>query len=164
MVFLIRVQIFIFRYQNSKAMSQHVEVVLVEDNRTDAELTIRALKQSNLADNLLHLKDGAEALDFVYGEGNYAGRNIEDTPKLIIMDLRMPKLNGIDVLKKLKSDNNTKNIPIIILTSSYQLGDVKESYALGANSYVVKPVEFDAFVKVVSELGHYWLSVNKAPV
>ncbi|HXB13858.1 MAG TPA: response regulator [Bacteroidia bacterium] len=138
-----------------------VEILLIEDNPDDAALTIRALKKHNLANRLTHLKDGVEALEFIYGTGAYAGRNISVTPKVILLDLKMPKVNGIEVLTKLKSDNATKAIPVVVLTSSAEDPDIKKCYELGANSYIVKPVEFDNFTKKISELGMYWMVLNK---
>jgi two-component system response regulator len=144
-------------------MNNEVDILLVEDNLYDAELTIRALKKNNLANNLIHLKDGEEALDFLFGEGIYANRSIEHKPRVILLDLKMPKLNGIEVLKKLKSDERTKRIPIVVLTSSKEDPDIQTCYDLGVNSYVVKPVEFDQFFKAVSDLGLYWMIVNQIP-
>ena len=137
------------------------EVLLVEDSPYDAELTIRELTRRHLANKLVHLKDGAEALDFIFGTGEYSGRNISNVPKVILLDLKMPKVNGLEVLERIKSDPRTKMIPIVILTSSAEDPDIKKSYALGANSYIVKPVEFDNFSKTVNELGMYWIVVNK---
>lgn len=142
-------------------MKQEIDLLLVEDNASDAEMTIRVLRKNNLANRLLHIKDGAEALDFLFGEGAYAGRHIEQTPKLILLDLKMPKVNGKEVLQKIKSDARTKKIPVVILTSSREDADIKECYNLGVNGYVVKPVEFDEFHKAISDLGLYWLVVNE---
>ena len=144
-------------------MNQEIEVLLVEDNASDAEMTIRALKKNNLANRLLHLKDGAEALDFLFAEGEYSGRQIENTPKVILLDLKMPKVNGKEVLQKIKSDARTKKIPVVVLTSSREDPDIQECYSLGVNGYVVKPVEFDEFHKAISDLGLYWLIVNESP-
>jgi len=140
-----------------------VEVLLVEDNPSDAELTIRALKKNNLANKVHHVKDGDEALDFIFAKGNYTNRKIENAPKVILLDLKMPKVNGIEVLKVLKADERTKKIPVVVLTSSKEDPDIQECYQLGVNSYVVKPVHFDSFLKAVSDLGLYWLLVNQAP-
>ena len=142
-------------------MYQHVEILLVEDSASDAEMTINALRKNNLANKLLHLKDGAAALDYIFAEGDYEGRNIEDRPKVILLDLKMPKVNGIEVLQRIRADERTKTIPIVMLTSSKEDPDIKKCYDLGVNSYVVKPVEFDEFQKAVSELGLYWLIVNQ---
>ena len=141
-----------------------VEILLVEDNLHDAELTIRALKQSNIANKLFHLKDGVAALDFLFGTGEYAGRNINNKPKLILLDLKMPKVDGIEVLARIKADEFTKQIPVVILTSSKENPDMEKCYQLGANSYIVKPVEFDNFTKAVSELGLYWMLLNQPPL
>lgn len=140
-----------------------IEILLVEDNPTDAELTIRALKKENLTNNLVWVKDGAEALDFLFAKEEYAERSSEDLPKLVLLDLRMPKVDGLEVLQKIKSDERTKHIPVVILTSSKEDEDIVESYKLGVNSYVSKPVEFDEFTKAVSTLGLYWILLNKPP-
>ena len=142
---------------------KHVEILLVEDSMSDAELTIRALKKNNLANKLVHLEDGQEALDFIFAEGNYFHRKIADTPKVILLDLKMPKINGIQVLQKIKSDERTKKIPVIVLTSSKEDPDIQECYFLGVNSYVVKPVQFEKFLDAVSQLGLYWLLINQPP-
>ena len=140
-----------------------VEIILVEDNPDDAALAIRALKKNNLANNLIHLKDGAEALDYIFGKGIYEGRDITKSPKVIFLDLKMPKINGIEVLTKVKSDERTKHIPVVVLTSSAEDPDIKTCYSLGANSYIVKPLGFDDFTKKISELGLYWLVLNELP-
>ncbi|MCZ3367020.1 MULTISPECIES: response regulator [Methanobacterium] len=141
-----------------------VEILLVEDNETDAELTIRALKRNNLANKLVWAKDGAEALDFIFGEGEYSERDIEKgLPRLILLDLRMPKVDGLEVLQTIKADERTKMIPVVVLTSSKEDRDIVESYELGVNSYVSKPVEFDAFTEAVSTLGLYWMLLNNPP-
>ena len=143
-------------------MTHHeVEILLVEDNPSDAELTIRALKKSNLANKLLHLKDGSEALDFLFAEGEFSQRQVEQTPRVILLDLKMPKINGIEVLQRIKTDPRTKKIPVVMLTSSKEDPDIKACYELGVNSYVVKPVEFEKFAKAVSELGFYWMLLNQ---
>lgn len=144
-------------------MNNEIEILLVEDNMSDAEMTMRALKKNNLANKLLHVKDGAEALDFIFAMGKYEGRNIENIPKVILLDLKMPKVNGIEVLQKIRADERTHKIPIVVLTSSNEDPDIQECYRLGVNSYVVKPVQFEKFIKAVSELGLYWLLVNKPP-
>ncbi len=138
-----------------------IEILLVEDNPDDAALAIRALKKNNLANRLTHLKDGVEALEFIYGTGAYEGRNTSQTPKVILLDLKMPKINGIEVLQKLKSDPATRTIPVVVLTSSAEDPDIKKCYELGANSYIVKPVEFDSFTAKISELGMYWMVLNR---
>lgn len=144
-------------------MNSPVEILLVEDNMSDAELTIRALKKNNLANKLVHLEDGQEALDFIFAEGNYSHRKIEDTPKVILLDLKMPKINGIQVLQKIKSDARTKKIPIVVLSSSKEDPDIQECYLLGVNSYVVKPVAFEKFFDTISEIGLYWMTLNQPP-
>ena len=141
-----------------------VDLLLVEDNQFDAELTIRELKNHNLANNLFHVKDGGEALDFIFGEGKYATRqHINNLPKLILMDINMPKVNGIEALEKLKSDERTKTIPVVILTSSKEDPDIQTCYKLGANSYIVKPVNFERFAEAIKNLGFYWLLLNQLP-
>ncbi len=144
-------------------MEYEIEILLVEDNMSDSEMTIRALKKNHLANKLVHLKDGAEALDFIFAEGNYSGRKVENIPKVILLDLKMPKVNGIQVLQRIKSDERTKAIPVVVLTSSKEDPDIQECYRLGVNSYVVKPVQFESFVKAVSELGLYWMILNQPP-
>lgn len=140
-----------------------IEILLVEDNPTDAELTIRALKKKNLANNLVWVKDGAEALDFLFATGDYAHRSEKELPKLVLLDLRMPKVDGLEVLQRIKADERTRKIPVVILTSSKEDKDIVESYKLGVNSYVSKPVEFDEFTEAVSTLGLYWILLNKPP-
>jgi len=139
-----------------------VEILLVEDNPHDAEMTIRALRRVNLANRLIHVKDGAEALDFIFSKGTFAGRNTAEKPKVILLDIKMPKVDGIEVLRQIKSDPNTKTIPVVIMTSSKEEQDVFTSYNLGVNSYVVKPVDFEGFAKAVSDLGFYWLITNQS--
>jgi two-component system response regulator len=140
-----------------------MEILLVEDNKSDAELTIRALKKRHLANNLVHLKDGAEALDFIFARGAYTGRDTYRIPKVILLDLKMPKVNGLEVLQQIRADETTKRIPVVILTSSKEDPDIEACYKLGVNSYIVKPVEFDNFVQAVSDLGFYWLLMNHVP-
>jgi two-component system response regulator len=144
-------------------MSQEIDILLVEDNAGDAEMTITALNQANLANKLLHVKNGEEALDYIFAEGKFADRHIDQKPKVILLDLKMPKVNGIEVLQKIRSDERTKDIPIVVLTSSKEDPDIKKCYDLGVNSYVVKPVEFDEFQKAISDLGLYWMIVNQRP-
>lgn len=143
--------------------SDSVEILLVEDNLSDAELTIRAMRKKNLANNLIHLKNGAEALDFIFAKGQYASRNPNHEPKLILLDLKMPKVGGLEVLAAVRADEKTKHIPVVILTSSKEDPDIDACYRLGVNSYIVKPVEFDNFVEAVSALGFYWLLLNHVP-
>ncbi|MDB5276449.1 MAG: response regulator receiver protein [Ferruginibacter sp.] len=141
-----------------------VDILLIEDNMNDAELTIRQLKKYNLANNLVHVTDGEEALDFIFCTGNYTGRTIDKLPKLILLDIQMPKINGQEVLLKVKSDPRTRVIPVVMLTSSKEDPDIKKCYALGANSYIVKPVNFEGFAEAIKNLGFYWLLLNQPPV
>jgi len=140
-----------------------VDILLVEDNPQDAELTIRALKKHNLANRLFTVEDGAEALDFIFCRGGYATRDNGRSPKVVLLDLKLPKVSGLEVLRALKQDERTRFIPVVIVTSSREDPDIKTAYGLGANSYVVKPVDFDAFAEAVSSLGLYWLLVNQPP-
>ncbi len=143
---------------------REVEILLVEDNPSDAELTLRALKKNNLANKVFHVADGEEALNFIYCRGLYSERMIDDIPRVILLDLKLPKVDGLEVLKILKSDPLTREIPIVVLTSSTEERDIVETYRLGANSYIVKPVNFDRFSAAVKELGFYWLLLNQPPV
>ena len=140
-----------------------VEILLVEDSPSDAELTIRALKQRKLTNKLVHVKDGAEALDFIFCTGQYSGRCSANKPKVILLDLKLPKVDGFQVLRKLKEAEETKMIPVVVLTSSTEERDVVQSYKLGVSSYITKPVDFNKFLDAVSELGLYWLLLNKVP-
>ncbi|MGA7743986.1 MAG: response regulator [Polyangia bacterium] len=140
-----------------------VDILLVEDNPQDAELTIRALKKHNLANRLFTVEDGVEALDFVFCRGKYATGDNGHSPKVVLLDLKLPKVSGLEVLRALKQDERTRCIPVVIVTSSREDPDIKTAYGLGANSYVVKPVDFDAFAQAVSSLGMYWLLVNQPP-
>jgi CheY-like chemotaxis protein len=141
-----------------------VEILLVEDNPTDAELTIEALKENNFANKLVWVKDGEQALDFLFGRGEYADRGNGKPPKVVMLDLRLPKVDGLEVLRTMKSDPLTEMIPVVVLTSSKEDRDVAESYKLGVNSFISKPIEFDAFAQVVAQLGMYWLLVNRPPM
>jgi two-component system, response regulator len=138
------------------------EILLVEDDNTDAELTLRALQKNNLANKVVWVKDGAEALDFLFQTGVYAERRSE-MPKLVLLDLKLPKVDGIEVLKRIKSDAKTRTIPVVMVTSSAEERDLVESYHLGVNSYLVKPVDFKQFIDVVSQAGLYWAVLNKTP-
>jgi two-component system response regulator len=140
-----------------------VEILLVEDNPYDAELTLRALQRKGLANKLITIPDGAEALDFLFGKGKYAGRNPALRPKVIFLDLKLPRASGMEVLAQIKSDARTKMIPVVILSSSQEESDIFKSYNLGVNSYLVKPVDYDKFLQVVEKLGLYWLLLNKVP-
>lgn len=142
-----------------------VEILLVEDNTIDAELATRELRKHNMANNLFHVRNGKEALDFIFATGKYAGvRDISHPPKLVLLDIQMPKLNGIEVLKKIKTDPNTRSMPVVILTSSKESPDIQKCYDLGANSYIVKPVNFEGFAEAIRNLGFYWLLLNQQPV
>ena len=141
---------------------EEVDILLAEDSDTDGEMTLRALRKKGIANNLTWVRDGEEALDLIYQRGNYAERPNRH-PKLILLDLKMPRVDGIDVLRQLKADPNTKSIPVVVLTSSAQDRDVIDTYQLGVNSYIVKPVDFSHFVHAVSELGLYWGMLNKVP-
>lgn len=141
-----------------------VEILLVEDNITDAELTIRELKKHNMANNLVHVKNGEEALDFIFATGKYAvTREIQQPPKVVLLDIQMPKVNGIEVLQKIKADPRTRAIPVVVLTSSKESPDIQKCYDLGANSYIVKPVNFEGFAQSIKNLGFYWLLLNQPP-
>lgn len=141
-------------------MNNSMEIILVEDNKSDADLIMRALRKNNVANKIVHLKDGQEALDF-FEASHLAANGMAETAKIILLDLKMPKVNGIQVLQKLKLDEHTKNIPIVMLSSSKEETDLKECYKLGVNSYVVKPLTFEDFVKTVSQLGLYWSMINQ---
>jgi len=140
-----------------------LDVLLVEDNPNDAELTKRALKKHNLANRLYLVEDGAEALDFLFGRGNYAHRDASHPPKVVLLDLKLPKVNGLEVLATIRADERTKQVPVVVVTSSREDPDIKAAYALGANGYVVKPVEFEPFAEAMSRLGLFWLLVNQPP-
>jgi CheY-like chemotaxis protein len=140
-----------------------VEILIVEDNPQDAELMLRALKKNNLANHVHHVKDGAEALDFLFATGEYSTRRIENPPKVVFLDLKLPKVDGLEVVQRIKADERTKMTPVVVLTSSKQDRDMVESYKLGVNSYIVKPVEFEKFLDAVRQVGLYWLLVNKLP-
>ncbi len=139
------------------------DILMVEDNPNDAELTIRALRKKHLANPVFIAQDGQEALDFLFHEGAFASTESQSLPKVILLDLKLPKISGLEVLKVIKENPATKSIPVVVLTSSREDPDVKSAYALGANSYVVKPVEFDQFVEALSSLGFYWLLLNESP-
>jgi CheY-like chemotaxis protein len=143
--------------------SQPVEILIVEDDPRDLELALRALQKAHLANHIAIARDGVEALHFIFCEGLHAARRIEDTPKVILLDLKLPRVDGIEVLERLKSDERTKSIPVVMLTSSKEQSDVVESYRLGVNSYIVKPVNFEGFAEAVQDLGMYWLLLNQPP-
>jgi CheY-like chemotaxis protein len=140
-----------------------VEVLLVEDSEEDLQLALRSFKKANFLNRVHVVRDGAEALDFIFCQGQYASRRMEDTPRMILLDLKLPKVNGLEVLQRIKRDPRTKLIPVVVLTSSKEQRDVFASYETGANSYIVKPVAFDGFAKAMQELGMYWLLLNNPP-
>ena len=143
-------------------MSQEIiDILLVEDNPYDVELMMRALRKNNVANPIHHVEDGAAALDFIFCQGKYGDRRFEQAPKVILLDLKLPKIDGLEVLKQIKRDDRTKHIPVVIVTSSREDPDIKTAYMLGANSYVIKPVEFDVFVEAMKNLGYYWLLINE---
>lgn len=143
-------------------MDKAVEILLVEDSDEDAELTMRTLQKQKLANQLHRVPDGAAALEFLFQHGAYASRQGAPPPRVILLDLKMPKVNGLEVLRAIKASDATKSIPVVVLTSSKEDRDLKEAYALGVNSYIVKPVEFDKFVKAIETLGLYWIMLNES--
>ncbi len=143
--------------------THEVEILLVEDNQDDLDMTLRALRKANLTNHIQAVRDGAEALEFIFCQGAFAGRTFENPPKVILLDLKLPKVDGMEVLKRIKSDPRTKIIPVVVLTSSKEQKDVIQSYNLGVNSYIVKPVNFEQFATAVQELGLYWLLHNQPP-
>lgn len=140
-----------------------IEVLMVEDSEEDLQLALRSFRKANFLNRVHVVRDGAEALDFIFCQGQYASRRMEDTPRVILPDLKLPKVNGLEVLQKIKSDPRTKLIPVVVLTSSQEQRNVLASYETGANSYIVKPVVFDGFAKAMQELGMYWLLLNNPP-
>lgn len=140
-----------------------VEILIVEDNPQDLELALRALKRSHFSNKIHVARDGAEALEYIFCEGAFAGRQISDRPRVVLLDLKLPKVDGLEVLKRIKEDPRTKAIPVVVLTSSKEQSDVAASYELGANSYIVKPVNFEGFSEAVRDLGLYWLLLNQPP-
>jgi two-component system response regulator len=143
--------------------SNPLEIILVEDNYSDAELALRALKEANVTNRIVHLKDGAEALDYIFGTGDGSNRKAVNTIGLILLDLKMPKVNGIEVLQKLKADEITRNIPVAVFTSSSEDPDVKECYRLNVNSYIIKPLDFIQLGHTIRNTGLYWLMINHLP-
>jgi two-component system response regulator len=141
-----------------------IEILLVEDNPNDVELTLHALKKNNLTNSIHVVRDGAEALEYLFASGAYAGRDVNQAPKVILLDLKLPKVDGMEVLQRIKSDERTRSIPVVVLTSSREERDIVESYRLGVNSYITKPVDFEQFTEAVRQLGLYWLLLNQPPV
>jgi two-component system response regulator len=137
-----------------------VDILLVEDNHDEAELTIRSLRKIDAHTKLIHIDDGAEALDFIFARNKYADRKVEQSPKMILLDLKLPKVNGLEILKQVKANTSTRKTPVVLLTSSREERDIEDGYDSGANSYVVKPNNFDSYTKAISELGHYWMRLN----
>ena len=144
-------------------MSEVIEILLVEDNTSDVKLAMRAFEKNNLANRVQVLRDGAEALEYLFHTGRYAGNANQSLPKIILLDLKLPIVDGLEVLKKIKSEPETRMIPVVVMTSSNQEKDMLESYHLGVNSYIQKPVDFEQFIEAVRQLGFYWLLVNKVP-
>ena len=144
-------------------VNKTVEILLVEDNDHDAEMALRALKKNKISNKITRLKDGEEALEFLFGTGEFEGRSIHNLPKVILLDLKMPKVDGLEVLKAVRSNEDTKNIPVVMLTSSKEERDVVEGYKLGVNSFIVKPVEFNSFMEAVKDIGFYWVILNELP-
>lgn len=140
-----------------------VEILIVEDNPDDLELTLDALTEHRIANRIHVVRDGAEALDFIFGRGAYSERSVQDTPKVVLLDLKLPFVDGLEVLRQMKADPTTRRIPVVALTSSREERDMIESYDLGVNSYIVKPVDFDQFTQTVRELGMYWVLYNQSP-
>jgi two-component system response regulator len=144
-------------------MIEPVEILLVEDNPNDIELTLHALKQNRLSNHVQVVRDGAEALDFIFARGEFAQRIADHPPRVILLDLKMPKVNGLEVLRQIRADERTRDIPVVVLTSSKEEPDIRESYHLGVNSYIVKPVDFEKFTEAIHILGLYWLLLNQPP-
>ena len=140
-----------------------IEILLVEDNPNDEELTLYALKKNNITNHIQVVRDGAEALEYLFCTGTYTHRQINDPPKVVLLDLKLPKVDGLEVLEKIKTDERTRTIPVVMLTSSQEERDIVESYQLGVNSYIVKPVDFEQFIEAVRQLGLYWMLLNKTP-
>jgi two-component system response regulator len=140
-----------------------IEILLVEDNPNDVELTLHALKNNKLTNRIQVVRDGVEALEYLFGTGEYSGRDPNHTPKVILLDLKLPKLDGLEVLKRIKADERTRMIPVVVLTSSREERDIVESYRLGVNSFIIKPVDFEQFTEAVRQLGLYWLLLNQPP-
>lgn len=145
----------------SNTSNSDVDILLVEDNHDEAELTIRSLRKIDSHSKLIHIDDGAEALDFIFARNKYSDRSVDHSPKMILLDLKLPKVNGLEILKQVKANAQTKKTPVILLTSSREERDIEDGYMSGANSYVVKPNSFESYTKAISELGHYWMQLNE---
>ena len=143
--------------------SGEVEILLVEDNPRDAEMTLRTLRKRNVANSVVHVQDGQEALDWLFGTGTHAGAADAHLPRLVLLDLKLPKIDGLEVLRAIRADERTRLLPVVVMTSSNEQRDVVETYKLGVNSYIVKPVDFEAFSAAVAQLGSYWLLINQHP-
>ena len=144
-------------------MNSAIEILLVEDNANDVELTLHALAKHNLANKIHVLRDGEEAMDFLFCRGPFSERTFDNPPKVVLLDLKLPKVDGLEILRALKSDPRTKALPVVVMTSSRQQRDMVDSYHLGVNSYIQKPINFGAFQEVIRQLGYYWLAVNQPP-
>jgi two-component system response regulator len=145
-----------------KMLDERIDILLVEDNPNDVKLTLHAFKTANLGNPIYVARDGVEALEFIFGNGDSAGRDVTETPKLVLLDLKLPRIDGHEVLKRIKSDKRTSGIPVVVLTSSSEERDVMKTYGMGANSYIVKPVDFEQFTEAVRDIGKYWLTINHA--
>ena len=145
------------------SVNTQVEILIVEDNPYDLEMTMRGLQKARLVNNIQVARDGEEALDFIFCEGEHAGRSIDDQPRVILLDIKLPKIDGLEVLARLKADSRTSHIPVVMLTSSQEQSDLVKSYQQGVNSYIVKPVNFESFVQAVADLGMYWMLLNQPP-
>ncbi|MDR8391266.1 response regulator [Aliifodinibius sp. S!AR15-10] len=144
-------------------MKEAVQILLVEDNKNDAELAMRTLKKNNISNQVFWVKDGAQAIDFLFAKGEFSERNINHTPKVVLLDLKLPKKDGIEVLREIRNSEELKQLPVVMLTSSKEEKDMVKSYDLGVNSYIVKPIDFDDFTKAIKDLGYYWLVMNQSP-
>ena len=145
-------------------MNTEIEILLAEDKRSDAEMTIRAIRKNKIENAIVHVTNGRAALDFLFGEGEFKNRDTSKKPKFILLDLKMPKLSGLEVLKKIRESDLTKKIPVVVLTSSKEDPDIEQCYLLGVNSYIVKPIDFEQFTEAVRDVGLYWLLLNQVPV
>ncbi|HLZ70075.1 MAG TPA: response regulator [Dehalococcoidia bacterium] len=145
-------------------LEHEVEILLVEDNPDDEELTLRVLRKHHLANHIQVVRDGAEALDFIFGRGAFAMRDVQKAPRVVLLDLKLPKVDGVDVLRQMRADERTRTYPVVVMTSSKEERDIIETYELGINSYIVKPVDFEQFAEAVRQVGYYWLLLNQPPI